>query len=1436
MNTLKNILKKIMRLFAFYFVCSATVTNAQFVSGKLYFSVLNTDAIPLITGQDIQMPNQTLLTIFQSHHLTEFTKAFPLIDSFPAGIRHGLDKVYIASCDCDEQQLLEEMGNNNNGNYQYIEKIPIAEPLYTPNDYTLQGTDYALDLMNVQGAWDITYGNPNISIGIIDQGFDITQEDLVNQIVELGLSTNPGNPFHGTFVAGCAAAQTDNGIGKSGVGFNCKLRLSAWYNNFDWITPSMQFALHGARVFNYSFKVGCSPTAVHQSFCDLMFDYGCVLVSAAGNGTSGTYCNGGPQPGNNGYVYPASYNHVISVSGVDQYYQHYPTIGGNSYTHNDKVDICAPAYSVLSLGPSNTYIPSSGTSFSSPYVAGVAALILSVNPCLNGDQVLDIIQQTAFDIYPYQTNSPVSLAGLLGAGLVDAGAAVAYAQTASYPQFIMGSPDLCAGSLQTYAFHAPVNSMYSWNITGGSVISQYINTFNNYGYAAVDWGTNTTGGNVALTVYSSGIACPAINFPIASCSSPSYDNVLYGEKSLCNSNLLSFYITPPPNSTVVWSVTGGTIIAQSNNCSPTCSVIINWSNAGGAVTAAVTTGGTTTYQSKNVKSCCLHPFSDGFYTDATLTNTLALAWDPERRTTFNGTITIQGTIYLDGIFFMGEDAKIIVPPGSEVKLIRAQFKACNSNMWDGIYLNGTASKLTDISFVQYQNVIEDAKNAVLAENGAPIDIFNGIKFNKNYKDVILKNYSSQYFNDLGNCKFTCEDEFGNNTTLLAPFAGQRSSIGIELSNMFNAPVANVTFKNHDIGIYSNNSTSLITGCDFDNGHFGINALSSNITAKNNHFINITNLQGTLSGHAIFADAQGNNSLNLIVGGTGTNDYNTIENSFSGVFARNNINVDIQRNYFTNASTNSSMSCRVVNNTSTNIFIKDNYFNGFGTGIFLRDITASTVTVQANKFNLAGTTWGTYAIRFWNTFPPNPANQTTISGNAIKNINRTGIMATNNSFTYVNNYNTITFEDAAPAQGSQTKRGVQFQNSHKGKIESNTVQRTGGVNSNSNFDETRWGISNETSNSNFISSNLMKRIGIGARYYYSNQNTITCNNLYGNRIGVRMESSKIGDQPYSAATISQDNQWNNIAGVVLWDIQQLGTTYSANWFSKSPSTPWTPQLINPAIINFLYAPSSGTCQLPCVPPCDQHRLASIVREEDWFLELPEEEQYNLKKYVYSELVADTMLMHMSTDDDALLTAFYDSVKTTPLGQLVDAGKILPTDTTTAHQLVSIVNPDNNAEWNQKVVYEIYLETIARSIYEFTPEQYETLFNIANQDPIFGGTAVYSARVMIDLDVDDFTTEEGFRLASNKPKDNFSFAGGFTVKPNPTKESFKILLKNIIDENRNVKIYNAFGQLVSRFNVSENEISVSTEKFRSGIYTILLLSGDKIIKRQKISIIK
>ena len=55
-------------------------------------------------------------------------------------------------------------------------------PLYTPNDYNLSGTDYALDLINAQGAWDITHGSDSIVIGISDQNYAVSHEELLGKV------------------------------------------------------------------------------------------------------------------------------------------------------------------------------------------------------------------------------------------------------------------------------------------------------------------------------------------------------------------------------------------------------------------------------------------------------------------------------------------------------------------------------------------------------------------------------------------------------------------------------------------------------------------------------------------------------------------------------------------------------------------------------------------------------------------------------------------------------------------------------------------------------------------------------------------------------------------------------------------------------------------------------------------------------------------------------------------------------------------------------------------------------------------------------------------------------------------------------------------------------------------------------------------------------
>src|SRR5690606_28660050 len=150
----------------------------------------------------------------------------------------------------------------------------------------------------------------------------------------------------------------------------------------------------------------------------------------------------------NGYGYPASYSHVISVSSVGQANTHWdPTDGsGARHTHNDKVDLCAPGYSVLSLFPENEYGRSSGTSFASPITAGVVALLLNINPCLTFPEILTILTSTSNPISD-ENNFP---AGHLGSGVIDAYQACLLAvQQSGVPSTVSGITSL-TGNLQAY--------------------------------------------------------------------------------------------------------------------------------------------------------------------------------------------------------------------------------------------------------------------------------------------------------------------------------------------------------------------------------------------------------------------------------------------------------------------------------------------------------------------------------------------------------------------------------------------------------------------------------------------------------------------------------------------------------------------------------------------------------------------------------------------------------------------------------------------------------------------------------------------------------------------------------------------------------------------------------------------------------------------------
>ncbi len=355
---------------------------------------------------------------------TQLIKEFTISDfhqALPSSRSKELLKVYELTCDCNEHELMQAITKSNLP-FSRPEIGPKYELLNVPDDYHLSFvTDYALDLIKAQQAWDITHGDPNIVIAITDANYYVNHEELVGKVNYV--STNSATDYtHGTVVAITAAGNTNNSIGKSSIGYDSHLELrSLSYNNI------LEASYTGAEIVNLSWTSGCDFSEYLQTVIDEAYGNGTVLIAAAGNG--GT-CGA---PGN--LVYPASFNHVISVTSVGPNDNHERYIGNSASTHqhNSSVDICAPGYDVaLSTSP-GVYLTGNGTSFAAPYVSGTVALMLAVNPCLNSDEVEYILKETAANIDAQNQN----YLGLLGAGRLNAQAAVQMAST--FNTFNMGA-------------------------------------------------------------------------------------------------------------------------------------------------------------------------------------------------------------------------------------------------------------------------------------------------------------------------------------------------------------------------------------------------------------------------------------------------------------------------------------------------------------------------------------------------------------------------------------------------------------------------------------------------------------------------------------------------------------------------------------------------------------------------------------------------------------------------------------------------------------------------------------------------------------------------------------------------------------------------------------------------------------------------------------
>ena len=279
---------------------------------------------------------------------------------------------------------------SRNPHVNFVEYNYLAEPTATPND-NYYSSQWHLPKISAPQGWDISTGSGNVVIAILDTGVDPTHPDLSEKLVPgynfYDNNTNTSDVYgHGTAVAGSAAAISNNYNGVAGVAWNSPimpLRISdaSGWATYSAMASAMTYAAdRGAKVINISFA-GTSSSSTLQNAVNYAWNKGAILFASAGNYSTNTP------------YYPAACNNAVSVSA---------TTSSDSLAsfsnYGNWIDISAPGVSIYTTLNGGGYGSKSGTSFSSPITAGLAALIFSANPLLTNAEVVEVLLENADDL------------------------------------------------------------------------------------------------------------------------------------------------------------------------------------------------------------------------------------------------------------------------------------------------------------------------------------------------------------------------------------------------------------------------------------------------------------------------------------------------------------------------------------------------------------------------------------------------------------------------------------------------------------------------------------------------------------------------------------------------------------------------------------------------------------------------------------------------------------------------------------------------------------------------------------------------------------------------------------------------------------------------------------------------------------------------------
>jgi len=423
------------------------------------------------SGAATQLPGRHLLVRVKDGVAVDWGTLLPRLSArigFDLKVERQIAHVWVLSvADPQPPAALARLAEmiQQDADIQYADPVKHVFPKAAPND-PLYSRQWSLTSLlagiNAEAAWQIQPNASNVTIAVIDTGI-LPHPDLVGRVLagydfiseperardDDGRDSSPrdegdwrGNGecgqaqdsiFHGTFIAGQIAANTNNGEGIAGLVGGAKIlpvrALGRCGGTFDDVLAAFQWASgvaiagipanpNPARVINLSLGgLGGCDQAIQDAINGAMAQ-GSVIVVAAGNEVDDAL----------DYT-PANCGGVITVGA------HSANGDRTSYSnYGRRIDLTAPGGDlpaddlIVSTHNSGTTVPAEpnyvlgrGTSFAAPYVTGTAALMLARDTTLTPGRVLSILAGTARD---FPAASQCHTAGICGSGMLDAGAAL----------------------------------------------------------------------------------------------------------------------------------------------------------------------------------------------------------------------------------------------------------------------------------------------------------------------------------------------------------------------------------------------------------------------------------------------------------------------------------------------------------------------------------------------------------------------------------------------------------------------------------------------------------------------------------------------------------------------------------------------------------------------------------------------------------------------------------------------------------------------------------------------------------------------------------------------------------------------------------------------------------------------------------------------------